>query len=220
MTIEHGLHYRAPDEKSFRSDSFTKLTITPKDLLSIPQEQFRRLGYTGLMQLESVYQKIADYSPEFLLFTRTTRELALLAHPQFIGKPEEKPVPLLRMIDVLNSEHYFYPIDNKFVGRMQQQLEILDLAMPYVNMRIWEQSGYSGRKEGQGVLHIETELDFEYQLVLCPEYREDYLLRTRTEILQDLEFLLSFIPRERSPTINLNSLQAPSSPELPKARAT
>lgn len=217
MTIEHRLHYRTPDEKDVFQD-FTKLTLSSANLLALAREHPKSFGYTpAMMQLDSVYRKIAEYSSEFLLFTRTRIEPVLLPHDKFIGKPHERPVPLVQLINSTRSEHYFYPGDKRFVGRMTD-FNILDLAMPYLNVHIREQANGTF-SSGRSNVHVEAELDLEYWQYVNPEYVDSYPQLTRTEILQNLEFLLGFIPRERSQTINLNSLRAPSSRKHPKTRS-
>ncbi len=195
MENEHKLWWRDPDGKH-AFEGFKKLDISSRDFNTIAQEQFKSWNYPD-MQLASVYRRIADYSDKFFLFTKTTRDIVYLPHEKFIGKPYEAPVPLVQMLSSSNSEHYFYPKDRKFMGRFGRQFEILDLAMPYISIMLWEQSGYFSYKEGRSKLHLEIELDFDAWLTINPEFVDKYPKLTRPEILLNLEFLLGFIPRER-----------------------
>ena len=145
-----------------------------------------------------------EYSDKFTLFTKTTNDIVYLPHEKFIGKPHEAPVPLVQMISSSSSEHYFYPKDRKFIGRFGRQFEILDLAMPYVSMVIWEQGSFSS---GEGRLHIQAQIELEYWLGIADKkYATKLPKLTRPEIIGNLEFLLSFIPQERSIVIDQNLL--------------
>ncbi|MBI2044712.1 hypothetical protein HYT23_01505 [Candidatus Pacearchaeota archaeon] len=180
-------------KKPFPEEEFKTIEVASKDLLGVMDKALT--SYTRANKnLRTIYRRLTNYSNSFYLSLKSSHELVIVPDEGFIGREHELPNPSARLLESFKSEVYFSPRDRKFIGfARSMQPEILELAMPGISMRIWEQSGYFNSDSGRSFLDINVQMHMDQETCANPEFRKDEI--QRDVIISNLEFLLGFIPK-------------------------
>lgn len=174
--------------------------VASRDLLHIADKQLSKFSSNANKNLRVIYSKIASYSNFFYLLVDSKEETVLVPHDRFIGREDEMPLPVARLVESSTRDIYFSPEDKKFLGILKtRQPEILELTMYHINMRLWEQTGYFNTKSGKSFLEVKMEWSYDFHTCVSPTSLSNIVILTRGEIARNLEFLLNLLPREEIP---------------------
>ncbi len=147
-------------------------------------------------QLTSILSSLSAYSPRFHCLIESKQATNYIAN---FGEQHQPPGDIYEFLSD-EKKLFFQPEDLRFVGYITQS-SALRLSMPYIELTIIEEKKYGHTFLSSG-LRITTDLLLDYEQFHSDP--SDILILPRRKIMDDLEFLLKFIP-SKDTTLSMES---------------